>query len=232
VTHVSDIQTNVTMPKIVEKHIVLKQVLAVEASDVDEELLAEESDASLARELKHEHEHEQWKQVPIITIQQKIAEIQQREIVHRFVEEPQVEVVDKIVEMQVQELQVPMVVTIKPKIIEQQIASERLAEMVVATVVIMVVAMNEMQRIVEILVGTAQDMIVVPVQKHEQLKQELAEEASDVEVEGKCESKQKLSKSTSSLSRSPEGGRIALRRRSSGKHPTLRDISACPSTGG
>eukprot|EP00972_Heterocapsa_arctica_P114642 16443469-Heterocapsa_arctica.AAC.1 len=100
------------------------------------------------------------------------------EMVHRFVEEPQVEVVDKIVEVQVQELQVPMgevpsppvevmeqkqikvPMTIKPKIIEQQIASERLAEMVVAMVVIMVVAMIEMQRIVEIFVGIAQGMTV------------------------------------------------------------------------
>eukprot|EP00972_Heterocapsa_arctica_P018782 2777194-Heterocapsa_arctica.AAC.1 len=95
------------------EHEQLKQELAVEASDFDDEaklegwykpglapkeapkappkgaladdpkvteLLAEESDAGLARELKHEHE--QLKQVPIITIQQKIVEIQQMEMVH------------------------------------------------------------------------------------------------------------------------------------------------------
>eukprot|EP00972_Heterocapsa_arctica_P091593 13511285-Heterocapsa_arctica.AAC.1 len=71
-----------------------------------------------------------------------------------------------------------------------------------------------MQRIVEIFVGIAQGMTVVPAQKHEQSKQELAEEASDGEFEGKSESKQ-LNMSTSRRSKSPEGCRSALRRRSS-----------------
>eukprot|EP00972_Heterocapsa_arctica_P061061 9003844-Heterocapsa_arctica.AAC.1 len=75
------------------------------------------------------------------------------------------------------QIKVPMITM--PKIVEQQIVSEKLAEVVVALVVIMVVAMIELQKIVEIFVVTAQDMIVVPVQKHEQSKQELAVEASN-----------------------------------------------------
>eukprot|EP00972_Heterocapsa_arctica_P104779 15441213-Heterocapsa_arctica.AAC.1 len=77
----------------------------VEANEFDEELLAGASD-----------EHEQWKQEPTSTTQQNIVEIQQMpgallggtgsgvEMVHRFMEEPQADVDDKIVEVQGREV--------------------------------------------------------------------------------------------------------------------------------
>eukprot|EP00972_Heterocapsa_arctica_P069962 10335933-Heterocapsa_arctica.AAC.1 len=73
------------------------KIVVVQAREVDEELLADESEAGLAREVKHEHEHEQ---LPTSIAQQNIVEIQQMEIVHWFVDEPQVEMGDKTVEVQ------------------------------------------------------------------------------------------------------------------------------------